>query len=168
MLRSMLALVVAGVLACSAASAVKYDATQVVTARTKAEFADQAERVRAGMEKGGRYEFVTAPERVRVEKRLAEIEALFAAYVEGTPLPDKTMTRLLTAQEEINGILNRRDGERLVCTQTMPTGSHRSVSNCKRYADIERSHRETERLIRDIGEIKHDASWDCPNGKCVH
>jgi hypothetical protein len=167
MLRAAFAVLLATLLA-SAAQAIKYDATKVVTAQTKAEFADQAQRVREGMQRGGRYEFVTASERGRVEKRLAEIEALFAAYVEGTPLRDAKLTDLLTAQEEINGILTRRDGERLVCSQTMPTGSHRAVSNCKRYADIERSHLDSERLIRDIGEIKHDASWDCPSGKCTH
>ncbi|MFO1517403.1 MAG: hypothetical protein U1F22_10825 [Lysobacterales bacterium] len=139
--------------ALSAASlpAAKYDARRVVTAQTKTEFVEQAREVREGMQPNGRYEFVTPDERERVEKRLTEMQAVFDNYVEGKRLPDTTLVQLLTAQEEVNGILTRRDGERLICKNEMPTGSHRPVNNCKRYADIERARRETQKTLYSLG-----------------
>jgi hypothetical protein len=146
-----LALALAGVLAAGLAAAAKYDATQVVTARTKAAFADQAESVRRGLEPGGRYEFVERDERGVVERRLAEIQSLFDGYAEGARLPDQSLVALLNAQEEINAILTRRDANRLVCTHAAPTGSHLPKDNCKRYGDIQRARRDTEKWMWDRG-----------------
>ena len=129
--------------------AAKYDATQVVTARTKTEFEQQAAAVRKEMGAGGRYEFVGLTERVKVDKRLKEIETIFASYVEGSRLKDQLLVELLNAQEEVNAILTRRDGERLICTNAMPTGSHRPATNCKRYSDIERARRATTKFMAD-------------------
>ena len=149
---------------CGLAAAAKYDATQVVTARTKAEFAQQATQVRKELQAGGRYEFVQVTERVTVERRLSEIQSLFDAYVEGTRLQDTQLMALLNAQEEINGILTKRDGQRLVCAVTTPTGSHRTVNNCKRYSDVERSHRDNEKAMRDFGAVKQE----CANPLCMN
>ncbi len=152
-MRAVVVCVFALLCAVSSASlpAAKYDARRVVTAQTKAEFVDQARDVREGMAPGGRYEFVTPDERARVERRLGEMQTLFDHYVEGKRLPDATLVQLLTAQEEINGILTQRDGNRLICKNEVPTGSHRPVNNCKRYADIERARRETQKTLYSLG-----------------
>jgi len=148
-------------LAATAAHAENYDATQVVTAQTKDAFTGQAEKVRLGMQADGRYEFVTSSERKRVEKRLVEIQNLFDHYTEGTRLQDTQLVELLTAQEEINGILTKRDGERLICKNERPTGSHRLVNNCKTYSDIEHSRRATQKLMSDYGAVP------CSGANCM-
>jgi hypothetical protein len=130
--------------------AAKFDATQVVTAKTKADFVVQSDMVLKGIEPGGRYEFVTPKERTTVKNRLVEMQTIFDHYVEGTRLDDPTMMKILTAQEEVNGILNHRDRDRLVCSNTVPTGSHRPLNNCKRYGDIENSHKATKKLMEDF------------------
>lgn len=142
-------LVVTLILAGTAVHAEKYDAKHLVTAQTKENFTYQAQTVREEMQPGRRYEFVTASEHKRVEQRLGEIQYLFDHYTEGTRLQDTKMVELLTAQEEINGILTRRDGDRLVCKNEKPTGSHRPVNNCKRYSDIVRSERATQKMMQD-------------------
>jgi len=139
-----------------AAQGEKYDATKVVTAQTKEGFTAQADSVRRGMQSGGRYEFVTTTEHTRVERRLSEIQNLFDHYTDGTRLQDTKMVELLTAQEEINGILTKRDGDRLICKNEMPTGSHRPVNNCKRYSDIEHSRRQTEKMMSNLGATPCD------------
>ena len=143
-------------LACCVVHAEKYDATKVVTADTKEAFTGQADSVRKGMLSGGRYEFVTPSERTRVEHRLTEIQNLFDHYTEGSRLQDTKMVELLTAQEEINGILTKRDGDRLICKNEVPTGSHRPVNNCKKYSEIEHSRRATQKLMSDYGATPCD------------
>jgi hypothetical protein len=143
-------------LACAVAQADKYDANKVVTAQTKEAFSSQAESVRKEMQNGGRYEFVTPTEHSRVEHRLSEIQNLFDKYTEGTRLQDTKMVELLTAQEEINGILNKRDGDRLICKNEMPTGSHRPVNNCKKFSEIEHSRRQTEKMMSNYGATPCD------------
>jgi len=155
-------LVLLCILAATAGHAEKYDATKVVTAQTKDNFADQAQNVRKEMQPGGRYEFVTVSEHKRVEHRLVEIQDLFDHYTDGTRLQDTKMVELLTAQEEINGILTKRDGDRLICKNEKPTGSHRPVNSCKRYSDIVRSERATQKLMQDY--LATPCSGSCGGG----
>ena len=149
MIRLVIAIVFAFSAVFTSTHAANYEARKVVTAQTKTEFAEQAATVRKGMESGGRYEFVEPGERAKVEKRLHEIEVLFESYIEGKRLHDEQLVALLNAQEEINAILTKRDGDRLICTNEKPTGSLRPINNCKRYADIERAHRATRKLMWD-------------------
>lgn len=129
--------------------AARYDATQVVTAKTKEDFVLQYQAVNEGLQRGGRYELVRGLERERVQRRLEEIRRILEAYEPGTRLQDTQMTALLSAQEEVNGILTHRDKDRLVCTTAAPTGSHLAVNNCKRYGDIERSRTAMKKYMED-------------------
>ena len=131
------------------ASAAKYDATQVVTAQTKEEFAQQYTTVIDGMRAGGKYELVRGRERETVTRRMEEMRTILDHYEPGTRLQDTQLMALLSAQEEVNGILTHRDKDRLVCTNSIPTGSHRPVNNCKRYGDIETARTATKKFMED-------------------
>jgi hypothetical protein len=129
--------------------AAKYDATRVVTAQTKEAFADQYQTVMQGLQPGGKYELVRGRERETVQRRMGEMQRILDAYEPGKRLQDTQLMALLSAQEEVNGILNQRDKDRLVCTNSIPTGSHRPVNNCKRYGDIEASRKATRKFMED-------------------
>ena len=136
-------------LAALPALAATYDPTQVVTARTKEDFAKQYATVTAAMNPGGKYELVQGRERETVMRRLHEIGAILDGYEPGARLRDEPMAALLTAQEEVNGILAHGDKDRLVCTSSSPTGSHLKKSECLRYGELEANRRRTEKEMRD-------------------
>ncbi|TDR46560.1 hypothetical protein DFR29_10392 [Tahibacter aquaticus] len=118
-------------------------------ATTKEKFDDQAAAIRSQMKAGGRWEFVDAGERDTVEKRLDEITALMASSSEVGELPGGDKAKLLEAQEEVNAILTKKDGRRLICQNVAPTGSNRKQKTCTTFAERERERRESQNYLRN-------------------
>ncbi|MEO8669981.1 MAG: hypothetical protein ABI411_01625 [Tahibacter sp.] len=116
---------------------------------TKIQFDEQAAAVRAQLDVGGRYEFVLPAERKTIELRLEQMELLLSAATNADDLKDKQKVDLMVAQEEINAILTKRDGKRLICEQVSPVGSHRKIQQCGTYADRERERRESQKYMRE-------------------
>ena len=102
-----------------------------------------------GVHGHGERELVQGRERETVMRRLHEIGAILDGYEPGTRLRDEPMAALLTAQEEVNGILAHGDKDRLVCTSSSPTGSHLKKSECLRYGELEANRRRVEKEMRD-------------------
>jgi hypothetical protein len=114
----------------------------------KAFNADTAEKfeatvggVRKEMEAGGRYQYVKPDERKTIDKSLTEMQALFAqnGSVEAMNQGDKV--KLFNAQEVVNSILTRRDGERVICKDEPKLGSHVRTTSCHTYAQEEEARR---------------------------
>jgi len=119
----------------------------VDTARQE-QFADQAEAIRLEMKPGGRFEYLNPAERRQVEEQLDIIAAVLQRRV-GAKLDDDDQLDIYAAQENANAILTQRDGRRLICEYSAPTGSNRKVKQCATYADRQRAHMETRNYLRE-------------------
>lgn len=126
----------------------KESSQPIVDAGRQETFADQAAAIRQQMKPGGRFEFVTAEERREVDRQLDTITALLDKRAGGR-LSDNDQLDLLAAQESANAILTQRDGRRLICEFSAPTGSNRKVKQCVTYADRMRAHKETRNYLRE-------------------
>ncbi|HSX60443.1 MAG TPA: hypothetical protein VLF18_09620 [Tahibacter sp.] len=120
----------------------------IVDAARQERFADQAAAIRQEMKPGGRFEYVNAQERQEVDAQLDRIAALLDKR-DGERLGDNDQLDLLAAQETANAILTQRDGRRLICDWTAPTGSNRKIKQCITYADRMGAHKETRRMMMD-------------------
>jgi hypothetical protein len=140
---------VAAVVSVNAFAAKQADPPPALAADTKDKFDDQAAAIRQQMKPGGYWEFVSNTERSTVERRLDEISQLLATTHTAGDLQPKEKSQALTAQEEINAILGKKDGRRLICKSVSPTGSHRKQTECQTFAERERSRREAQSTMRD-------------------
>jgi hypothetical protein len=59
--------------------------------------------------------------------------------------------KLLEAQEDVNAVLTKKDGRRLICQQVTPTGSNRKQKQCTTFAEQERERRDARTFMRDTG-----------------
>ncbi|MDC8011159.1 hypothetical protein [Tahibacter soli] len=138
-----------GSLVCAApAGAAGKEEEKAIAAETKAAFVDQAASVRKQMEQGGRYEFVSGPERSRVGARLDEMAAIFEQG-DVASLSKAKVADLYTAQEDINAILTKRDGRRVICERVKTVGSHMKTQQCITYAEQERGRRISQDALRN-------------------
>lgn len=119
---------------------------------TKEKFDDQAAAIRQQMKPGGRWEFVDSEERSRVNSRLDEIASLLASSASADELSRDDKGKLLEAQEDVNAILTKKDGRRLICQQVAPTGSNRKQKQCSTYAERERQRRDSRDFLRQTGD----------------
>ncbi|MEO8669680.1 MAG: hypothetical protein ABI411_00120 [Tahibacter sp.] len=133
----------------SGVSFAKESTEHAITAQSQAQFELQSAAVRAQLKAGGHYEFVNAAERGTIERRLYEIGAIIARHTDPAQFTDKDKADLLVAQEDVNAILTKNDGRRLVCERRAPTGSHLGQDKCRTVADIERERRETRKNVGD-------------------
>ncbi|TDR45789.1 hypothetical protein DFR29_104217 [Tahibacter aquaticus] len=132
-------------LACGAA---KPEAEKHIDVARQERFEDQAAAIRQEMKTGGRFEFLTAAERGGVEKQLDTIAAILEAH-SGAKLDDDAQLDVYAAQETANSILTQKDGRRLICEYTAPTGSNRKVKQCMTFAERTRAHKESQNTMRD-------------------
>lgn len=128
-----------------------------VRADTRTRFAAVATAVRKEMSPGGRFEFVSRLERQTVERRLADMQALFNRYGAVDKMDANSKVRMFNDQEEINGILTRNDSNRQICTREMPVGTHFPKMVCETYGELRREQmRTTEFLDRpSMQRAKH-------------
>lgn len=145
--RGLLALTLA--FAASAPQAAKQQLERALTADSRAQFDDQAAAIRKQMEPGGHYEFVSPTERTQVEKGLDTVATVLARHADPREFTDKDKVELLQAQEDVNAILTKNDGRRLICERIAPTGSRLGKDHCRTYAERERERRMTQKDLRD-------------------
>ncbi|WP_166653964.1 hypothetical protein, partial [Tahibacter aquaticus] len=146
--RPLLSLAVAALLLPLACGAAKPEAEKHIDVARQERFEDQASAIRQEMKTGGRFEFLTAAERGGVEKQLDTITAILAANT-GAKLDDDAQLDVYAAQETANSILTQKDGRRLICEYTAPTGSNRKVKQCMTFAERTRAHKESQNTMRD-------------------
>jgi hypothetical protein len=133
-------------------------ATQVRTEQPKPVFGEKIapaelpqliEMIRSQIEPGGRWEYVPKKERPTLEAKLDEMQRILAGRASLDELSNDERIRLINAQEHVNAILTRHDGERLICKRETPTGSHRPVNNCVTFADRKRDQEASRRFLDD-------------------
>lgn len=126
----------------------KDDTSRFVDIDKQQQFDEQAAGIRKEMQPGGRFEFVTPEERGNVDAELERIAAVLKKRAGGM-LDDDDRLDIYAAQETANAILTQRDGRRLICEFSAPTGSNRKVKQCVTYADRMRAHKETRNYLRE-------------------
>ncbi len=139
----LIALCLAALLPLAAATAKKAETSQILKVETLEDFDAQAKSVREEMAEGGRYEFIKPDERERVERLLGQVRTVLEKTPSVDNLDKKQTVTVLNAQEEINGILARRDSNRMVCERTAPVGSHIPQTQCATYGEREKARRNT-------------------------
>lgn len=92
--------------------------------------------IKAQMSPSGRYAEVNNLERERVDDRLAQMTAIFAKSGDVEHMDKADKIAFFNAQEEVNGILLKRDGDRLVCVTEARSGTHFKNTTCKSAREI--------------------------------
>ncbi len=93
-------------------------------------FAPQAAEVRKEMAPGGRFADVSPEERARVEADLDRIARLLQPTPTRSRLNDRELVDVANAQERINAILTKNDGDRLICKLEPRTGTRFKSKVC--------------------------------------
>ena len=130
-----------------------------VKADTKDQFTQVADHVRDQMQTGGRFEFLTADERSSVTRGLGDMQNLFDKFGTVDAMDAGSKIQLYNAQSEVNAILTRRDGDREICEQAPPTGTLIPKTTCRKYSDIERNRRDTEKMKDDMLHTVIPKAW---------
>jgi len=145
-------------IACLLLSAAAYADDQVVekplVAQSLAGFDQEATEIRASMHPGGRYEFLKADDKTKVEARLNSMHALLEKHAGQNDLNSSDKIALVNAQEEVNSILKHNDSNRLVCESRAPIGSHLPVKTCRTYGDIEQQRQADMKLHSDLDKSR--------------
>jgi hypothetical protein len=129
-----------------------------VNASDKESFTTVSAWVRTQMKDGGRYAETDATERARVNARLDDMAALFEIKGSVDKMSTDEKVTLLNSQEEINAILGKRDGDRLICKRERPLGSNIPVKTCETARQVEERRRKDSKDIRDR-QINKQKKW---------
>jgi hypothetical protein len=143
-------LVVASLLLAGAVHAEEQVVEKALVAQSLDGFHQEAGAIREGMKPGGRYEFVKAGDRDRIEARLSTMEAVLQKNATKNDLTTADKIALANAQEEVNGILKHNDSNRLVCESRAPIGSHLPVKTCRTFGEIEQQRRDAVRSVSEM------------------
>lgn len=134
-------------LVCSASTA--KGAAWNFAVNTPSEFAEQAAAVRKEMGDEGRYREVSAADRSMVEAELSKIEGLLQSKGSANKLNDSEQVELVNAQEHINALLTKNDGNRLICSQEKRTGSNFKIKTCMTAFQREERRRKSQQGLQD-------------------
>ncbi|RYD15700.1 MAG: hypothetical protein EOP90_07060 [Lysobacteraceae bacterium] len=115
----------------------KDEAEPAVNANSQESFETVSAWVREQMSDGGRYSYVTASERTRVNQRLDQMSEIFRTTPAVDQMSDDVKMQMFNFQEEVNSILAKRDNERLVCKNVKPIGSNIPTRQCVTAGEIE-------------------------------
>lgn len=99
-------------------------------ADTPAQFEEQAAKVREEMKPDGQYGNIGVSDRNAVEADLDKIAQLLQRKGSASALSDGEQVELANAQERVNAVLTRNDGDRLVCTYERRSGSNFKYKSC--------------------------------------
>jgi hypothetical protein len=129
-----------------------------------ADFPATADWIAREMAPGGRFQHVTPRERDAVEADLGRMQAMLAGVERIEALDESARVELLNAQERVNGVLSRRDGERLICERRARLGSNRRETWCETYAEREARIRGTRERANELNRRIQQCD---DSGRCV-
>lgn len=136
--------------ACAASVAFASDKVEKrVAADNPEQFAQAAQAVRAEMRTGGRYEFINAADRAKVETDFSVMGEIMLKAPSVAALSQQDQLKLFNTQEHLNGILTHSDRDRLVCERRAPVGTNIPINTCKTVGEIEKARRDSEKYMTD-------------------
>jgi len=129
-----------------------------VNASDKDSFQTVSEWVRKQMDAGGRYAETNGEERQVVNARLDEMSKLFEQKSSVDQMSIDEKKKLLVDQEEINSILGKRDGDRLICKSERPIGSNLPVKTCVTARERDQRRREDNKEL-ERQQVNRQKKW---------
>ncbi|WP_395680717.1 hypothetical protein [Dokdonella sp.] len=133
-------------------------ANPAVNASDKDSFQTVSEWVRKQMDAGGRYAETNGEERQVVNARLDEMSKLFEQKSSVDQMSIDEKKKLLVDQEEINSILGKRDGDRLICKSERPIGSNLPVKTCVTARERDQRRREDNKEL-ERQQVNRQKKW---------
>jgi hypothetical protein len=166
------AAIAASIAVCGVAVAKESYHEKTFNADTAEKFDATAEYVRKEMEKGGRYQYVKPEERKKIDTALGDMSKLFAENGSVAAMNQDTKVKLFNDQEVVNSILQQRDGDRVICTNQAPIGSHIPVTSCHTYAQEVEARQGAQKQMADwkLGACSAtgaSAKGGSPNQQCM-
>jgi hypothetical protein len=129
-----------------------------VNASDKDSFQTVSEWVRKQMDAGGRYAEASGEERQVVNARLEEMTKMFEQKSSVDQMSIDEKKKLLVDQEEINSILGKRDGDRLICKSERPIGSNLPVKTCVTARERDQRRREDNKEL-ERQQVNKQKKW---------
>lgn len=129
-----------------------------VNASDKDSFQTVSDWVRKQMDAGGRYAETNGEERQVVNARLDEMSKMFEQKPSVDQMSADEKKKLLVDQEEINSILGKRDGDRLICKSERPIGSNLPVKTCVTARERDQRRREDNREL-ERQQVNKQKKW---------
>lgn len=131
----------------------------VVKASTKANFEAVESAIHKQMQPGGRWQFLSAPDRSTVNAHFADMQKLFDEYGSVDKMGPNSVEQLASDQSAINTVLGKEDGHRIVCRSELPVGSHLPVKICTTVAE---QHERAQRTRQQLREIEQRSRYQGP------
>lgn len=116
---------------------------------TPAAFEAQAADVRKEMGTNGKYGAISVADRTAVEADLDKIDALVRKRGSADKLNDADQVDLMNAQERINAVLTRNEGNRLICKMEPRTGTNFKVKVCMTAHERDEIRRKSQEAFQD-------------------
>lgn len=123
----------------------------VVRADTKENFEAIEAAIRQQMQAGGRWQYMDKGERESIARNFSDMAALYAKFGTVDKMDQPARMQLLADQSNVNAILTRRDGQRLICRNEIPVGSHLPIKTCRTYAQIQADEYNAQESLRQAG-----------------
>lgn len=124
----------------------------VVKADTKDNFEAVVAAIQKQMQPGGRWQFIDKNERATIDGNFSDMRQLYDRFGGVDKMDQAAKVRLLADQSSVNAILTKRDGERLVCRNEIPVGSHLPVQTCKTYAQRQMEERGAQQMLENANQ----------------
>ncbi len=120
-----------------------------VAVDTPQAFEAQAAQVRKEMSPHGKYGGISLNEHTAVDADLDQIDGLLRKRGSATKLNDSDQVALMNAQERVNAVLTRNEGNRLICTMEARTGTNFKQKVCRTQAEIDGIRRNSQQGFQD-------------------
>jgi hypothetical protein len=137
-------------LAAGTAAVADASTSKFITSDDLQTFDAQSKDVIAAMAKGGRFQYVSTPEQARVTELLGVIRGVISNYSDLKAMSDRDKLLVFNSQEEVNEILTRGDGKRLICENTAPVGSHLARKSCITFEKQEQQREDAQRMLQSV------------------
>ncbi|HZP66205.1 MAG TPA: hypothetical protein VFB32_07840 [Rudaea sp.] len=121
-----------------------------VVADTPDKFALTVKEVHDEMESGGRYEFIAANDRAKVDADMGAMQAMLDKAGAVAAMKQDEKVRLFNLQEHLNGLLTHNDRNRLVCENRAPVGSHIPITHCRTYGEVVTERQQDQKWMDDV------------------
>lgn len=114
----------------------------------KASFDAVRSAVEQQMQGNGRYASIDSAGRTAVNTHFDDMAALFDQYGSVDKMGTAAMIRINDDQNAINKTLAARDGDRLICREEMPVGSHLPKRVCRTLSEIRNDQYNAQQVLR--------------------
>lgn len=123
-----------------------------VAADTPEKFTQTIAELHDEMNAGGRYEFIRADDKAKVENDLDAMAAMLKKSGSVAAMTQVEKVQLFNTQENLNGILVHNDSNRLVCEHKAPVGTSIPRTTCQTVGEIENTRKATNRMMNQAAQ----------------